>query len=83
MLRPAAPIIHADNWGKPYADITPKPLCLLSKLSTLASVPSEADHIAKGKAAYHSNINESPSLILSIEADALKFGWSDWVGLST
>ncbi|KAK4686229.1 hypothetical protein P7C73_g3907, partial [Tremellales sp. Uapishka_1] len=86
-----APIIHADDWGYPYTDLTPPLLSHLSRLlsvstsfafpkshpSSTFSIFLHADVYEQAKVDDGSELGK-PSLIISIESDAIDFGWLDW-----
>ncbi|KAJ9091100.1 hypothetical protein QFC20_007732 [Naganishia adeliensis] len=65
-----APVIPISEWGQPYTTGTDP---LLSHLSTVLS--SSGTSTDKPE--------DEPALVLSVESDAIDFGWDDWrsVGL--
>lgn len=69
MLKLAAPVIHVDQWGKPYNDTTPS---LLTRLTDIASLGAEEGSVSPDR-------DDEPGLVVSIEADAIEFGWHSWV----
>jgi hypothetical protein len=66
-----APVTSITEWGRPYTTRTDP---LLACLSTLLCPPLSPDDDGP---------LDEPSLILSVESDAIEFKWDDWrdVGL--
>lgn len=65
-----APVIPISEWGHPYTTGTDP---LLNHLCAILS-PSDTSP---------DNMEDEPALVLSVESDAIDFGWDDWrsVGL--
>lgn len=63
-----APVIPVDQWGTPYENATDPLLAHLSRAVSPLRDQAEPD---------------VPSLVLSVESDAIEFGWDNWrdVGL--
>ncbi|KAL7421903.1 hypothetical protein Q5752_003675 [Cryptotrichosporon argae] len=86
-----APIIEAEQWGLPYESGTPPLLTHLARVLSLASARGVDDgDEGRGKAAWAGPLIEDggelgePGLVVSIETDAVMYGWDDWreVGLA-
>jgi hypothetical protein len=97
----AAPIIPAEQWGRPYLSGTPPLLTHLSRLLSLSISPHLSSHLLSedsadnpgsegesiGSRVYRGPMVDDgaelgePSLVISVESDAVDFGWDNWVCL--
>ncbi|WWC89376.1 uncharacterized protein L201_004299 [Kwoniella dendrophila CBS 6074] len=111
LVEGAAPIIHADDWGKPYHSETAPLLTHLSRLLSLSTsqhlpsshplssfssehaidvieglvdFPQSQSNIYDGPIVDDGNELGEPALVVSVESDAVEFGWTNWreIGLS-
>jgi alpha 1,6-mannosyltransferase len=79
-----APVIPADQWGIPYQNASDT---LLSHFTRILALPTASTPLREtaGQEANHEDGDEldPPSLVVSIESDAIDFGWYNWreVGL--
>lgn len=104
---PAAPIIPASKWGRPYRSGTPPLLTHLTRLLSLSTSSSPSQPLTPESDAHlpdvdlldtitassgHSEVYDAPliedgaelgepALVVSVEADAIDFGWDNWVSL--
>ncbi|KAJ9100486.1 hypothetical protein QFC21_003525 [Naganishia friedmannii] len=79
-----APVIPADKWGIPYQNASDPLLSHFSRILALPTVsPSGEESVAQKASLEDGDASDPPSLVISIESDAIDFGWYNWreVGL--
>ncbi|KAJ9122253.1 hypothetical protein QFC22_001673 [Naganishia vaughanmartiniae] len=74
-----APVIPADKWGIPYQNASDSLLSHLSRILALPTAPLPLDKtVGKTVSSEDSHELDPPSLVISIESDAIDFGWYNW-----
>jgi len=74
-----APVIPADQWGLPYQNGSDPLLSHFSRILALPSVSSSLDDKVTQAAGFADGGElDPPSLVISIESDAIDFGWYNW-----